>query len=180
MRATSRSTDLVFLLPSTGRTLINRDKFSRGLARGSKTVDRGAWWEEQRQQAEIENKRTKRSSHWIKGKRFLLRTVRCLNRVCRKAVQSPSMPVFNAKLDEALFNLIWPQSWPCFGQYFELQSFWGHFQTEFSYVTTVFVKEVLGFYLKSSPLLSSPYPTHFLRLLFIYINVIFQCCTVPF
>lgn len=43
MRTTSRIPGPVFVPPSTGRTLINRDKFSRGLARWSQAVDSDAW-----------------------------------------------------------------------------------------------------------------------------------------
>lgn len=75
------------------------------------------------------------------------------------------MEVFNTKLDEALFKLIWLQSRPCFEQEFGLDTSWGLFQPEFSYDTVGFVEEVWGFYLKSSPLPSCPYPTPFSQMI---------------
>lgn len=69
------------------------------------------------------------------------------------------MNVFNVDLDEALFNLIWLQSYLCFELKFELKTFWGLFQPEFSYDTIGFVEEVSYFYLKSSSFLFCPYST---------------------
>lgn len=43
VRTTSRIPGPSFVPLNTGRTLINRDKYSRGLAGWSQAVDHGAW-----------------------------------------------------------------------------------------------------------------------------------------
>lgn len=42
-----------------------------------------------------------------------------------EAVQSPSFKVNKTRVDEALSNVFWPQSWPCFAWEVVLETSWG-------------------------------------------------------
>lgn len=61
------------------------------------------------------------------------RAVRQWNGLPGEAVQLPSLGALKTQLYKALRNLVWAQSWLCFEQELVLETFWGAFQTGFSY-----------------------------------------------
>jgi len=72
--------------------------------------------EDKRQQAKLQQERF---SQGIRRSFLPMRTARQQRKLPCKAVLSPSLEVFKIQADTAL---VWPLSWPCFGQRFEVET----------------------------------------------------------
>lgn len=53
-----------------------------------------------------------RAKQVIRRSPFLRRTAELRNKFPRKALQPPSLEIFEMQLDKSLSNLVWPYSWP--------------------------------------------------------------------
>lgn len=67
----------------------------------------------------------------IRGNLFPVKTVKHWKRLPREVAQSPSLEVFKTLLDEALSNVVWPRSWPCFEHEIGLETSWGSFSLSY-------------------------------------------------